>query len=68
VGPNLIKDGSTRVGKTQSMHWVVGFNAKNLIYANKTMVFFVDVFQLTIIIKGGRIPQFFSGLMHWIFF
>jgi hypothetical protein len=24
------------------MHWVVGFNAKNLIYANKTMVFFVD--------------------------
>ena len=50
------------------MHWNFGFNAKNLIFINKTMVLFqllTCVFQLTIIIKGGKTPTFF-WLMHWV--
>jgi hypothetical protein len=46
------------------------FNAKNLIFANKTMVLFElppCVFQPTIVIKGEKTPTFFQ-LMHWIFY
>ena len=41
------------------MHWVFGFNAKNLIFRNKTMVLFEllpCVLQPTITIKGGKPP------------
>jgi hypothetical protein len=50
------------------MHWVLNFNAKNLKFANKSMVLFQllpYVFQSAIIVKGGKTPIFW--LMHWIF-